>query len=74
MTDENTTMDARLIDLEVRIAHMDDLIQSLNQTVYQQDLRIEQLEKVNKELIVRAKELSDLVFSDKIIDEKPPHY
>ena len=64
----------RLVDLEVRISHLDDLVQNLNQTIYEQELRISKLEHINRKLADRVKELGDLAFSEKIIDEKPPHY
>ena len=64
----------RLIDLESRLAHLDDTVQILNQTAYQQEKRISELERISKFLLERNKELAELVYSTDITDEKPPHY
>ncbi len=66
--------ESRLIELETRIAYLDDTLQDLNTTVYEQDLRIAKLEMINKRLLDRVKELADLAYNAKVIDEKPPHY
>lgn len=66
--------ESRLIELETRIAYLDDTLQDLNTTVYEQDLRITKLEMINKRLLDRVKELADLAYNAKVIDEKPPHY
>ena len=64
----------RLIDLETRLAHLDDTVQVLNKTAYQQEKRLSELERISKLLLDRNKELSELVYSTNVTDEKPPHY
>lgn len=63
-------MQERLIDLEIRIAHQEDMIDELNKTVYQQQLRIERFEEILKEMASRIVELE----SNNPLNEKPPHY
>ena len=65
-----TIMEERLIDLEIRITRQEDMIDELNKTVYQQQLKIDRFETVLKEMARRIMELE----SDKPLNEKPPHY
>ncbi len=63
--------EARLIDLEARIAHQDQAINDLSTEIYQQQKQIEQLEATCKYLM----EQSQLPpATDGQGDEKPPHY
>lgn len=63
-------MEERLIDLEIRITRQEDMIDELNKTVYQQQLKIDGFEAVLKEMDRRIIELE----SDKPLNERPPHY
>ncbi|EEO28746.1 SlyX family protein [Oxalobacter paraformigenes] len=63
-------MEERLADLEMRVAGQEDMIDALNKTVYQQQLKIDSLETVLKEMAGRIVELEN----DNPLDEKPPHY
>ena len=63
-------MEERLIDLEIRITRQEDMIDKLNKTVYQQQLKIDGFEAVLKEMARRIIELE----SDKPLNERPPHY
>ena len=63
-------MQERLIDLEIRITHQEDMIDELNKTVYQQRLRIERFEELLKEMASRIIELEN----NNPLNEKPPHY
>lgn len=65
-------MDDRLTELEVKLAFAEDLLETLNQTVFRQQERIERLER-------EARELRDLLQSlpaeqRSLRDEIPPHY
>ena len=60
----------RLVDLEVRITGQEDMIDELNKTVYQQQVKIDNLEAILKEMATRIIELEN----DKPLNEKPPHY
>ena len=61
----------RLIDLEIKFSHQDYLIEELRQTVHEQYLVINKLEKTLKAITDRL-ELADIDI--KTNHEKPPHY
>lgn len=63
-------MEERLIDLEIRITRQEDMINELNKTVYQQQLKIDNFEAILKEMASRIVELEN----DNPLNEKPPHY
>lgn len=65
-------MDDRLTELEVKLAFAEDLLETLNQTVFRQQERIARLER-------EARELRDLLQSlpaeqRSLREEIPPHY
>lgn len=62
-------MEERLIDLEIRITRQEDMIDELNKTVYQQQLKIDNFEAILKEMASRIVELEN----DNPLNEKPPH-
>lgn len=66
-------IDNRLIDIEIKIAHQEDLVDTLNQTVYEQARRIDQLEAMIAKL---AEHVRNNAHSgpNTILNEKPPHY
>lgn len=61
-------MDQRLIEIETKIAYQDKIIEELNHVVYEQQLKIDLLEK--KVLDLRKK-VSDEINTAHIA---PPHY
>jgi SlyX protein len=66
-------MEARVTELEVKLAFAEELLDTLNQTVFRQQERIELLER-------QLRELRDLVLQSlpaeqrSLRDEIPPHY
>jgi SlyX protein len=66
--------DERIIDLEIRLARQDDLLDALNQTVYRQQEKIDRLETLCAELARRLKDLAAGATPPETVDEKPPHY
>jgi SlyX protein len=65
-------MDARLTELEVKLAFAEDLLETLNQTVFRQQERIERLERETRELRDLLQSLPTEQRS--LRDEIPPHY
>jgi SlyX protein len=66
-------MDKRITELEVKLAFAEDLLDSLNNTVYRQQERIEQLERVVRDL--RQLILQSIPTEQRSLrDEIPPHY
>ncbi|HZG21756.1 MAG TPA: SlyX family protein [Herbaspirillum sp.] len=64
----------RLIDIEMKLAHQEDLVDELNRTVYRQEKKIEELEMLLHALAKRFRELSDSSQDRAAANEKPPHY
>ena len=62
----------RFVDIEIKLAHQEDLVEELNQVVYQQGRKIDQLEAM-------LGKLADMVRTHAQdgqgpVNEKPPHY
>ena len=64
----------RLLNIETTLAFQDDLLTVLNKTVADQQLKIDALEKQLSLAIERLVDMSEVMASANIIDEKPPHY
>ncbi|ALK94961.1 SlyX family protein [Massilia sp. WF1] len=67
MSDED-----RVIDIEIKLAHQENLVDSLNQTIYEQGRRIDQLEAMVAKLAEHLRALRDA--GQGPVNEKPPHY
>lgn len=64
----------RLVDIEIKIARQEDLVDALNQTVYQQQKKIDELEALCSALARRVKDVSSVDSEANPANEKPPHY
>ncbi|WP_029922238.1 SlyX family protein [Nevskia soli] len=64
----------RLIELETKLAYLEETLQVLNQVVARQQKQIDQLEATCRELLERARNSADSVFRGTAADEVPPHY
>ena len=62
----------RFIDIEIKLAHQEDLVESLNQMVYQQSRRIDQLETLLSQMAERIRTGGQS--GQGPLNEKPPHY
>ncbi len=62
----------RFIDIEIKLAHQEDLVDELNQIVYQQARRVDQLEAMVAKLAehIRTSAQSNAGPTN----DKPPHY
>jgi SlyX protein len=66
-------MEARVTELEVKLAFAEDLLDTLNRTVFRQQERIELLERQVRDL--RALVMQSLPAEQRSLrDELPPHY
>jgi SlyX protein len=66
-------MNDRITELEVKLAFAEDLLETLNQTVFRQQERIERLEREARQL--REFVLQALPTEQRSLrDEIPPHY
>lgn len=65
----------RLINIETKIAYQEDLIEELNNTIYQQQKKLERLEATCEALASHIASLAASVNEGKsVLDERPPHY
>lgn len=64
----------RLIELEIKAAYQEDLLQELNKIVAGQQLQIDRLEATCKILNERIESLSVQGGGAENVDEVPPHY
>ena len=64
----------RIMELEIKAAYQEDLLQELNKIVGQQQQQIKRLEATCRLLNERIKSLSIEGGSGENIDEVPPHY
>jgi SlyX protein len=62
----------RFVDIEIKLAHQEDLVESLNQMVYQQSRRIDQLEAMVAGLAEHIR--TNAQSSGGPLNEPPPHY
>jgi len=62
----------RFVDIEIKLAHQEDLVETLNQTIYQQGRRIDQLEAMLAKLADHVRNLQEA--GQQPINERPPHY
>lgn len=66
--------DDRIIELEIKAAYQEDLLQALNQIVGQQQQQIDRLEATCGMLNERIKSLSSESGGGESVEELPPHY
>ena len=63
----------RLVDIEVKLAHQEQLLSDLDAVVTDQQAKIMQLEALCNELIERVRSFADGA-TDAPHDDRPPHY
>ncbi|MFC5476328.1 SlyX family protein [Paraherbaspirillum soli] len=64
----------RIVDIESKLAHQEDLLDELNKLVYQQQQKIDQLETLCAALARKIKDASDKANEGQVPHERPPHY
>jgi SlyX protein len=75
MNKENDmTSEDRLVDMEIKLARQEDLVDTLNRTVYRQQKKIDELEALCMALAGHLKELRASAGDAALPHEKPPHY
>jgi SlyX protein len=70
--DNAEQMETRFVDIEIKLAQQD-LVESLNQMVYQQGKRIDQLEAMLHKLGEHVRDGAQLA-NGGLVNERPPHY
>lgn len=64
----------RLIDIETKLAHQEDLLAELNTAVTNQQKQLTLIEDLCETLVDRVRSLSDGGPAGDPADERPPHY
>jgi SlyX protein len=64
----------RLVDIEIKVARQEDMVDALNQMVYQQQKKIEELETLCTALARHIKDMRAAAAEQGPANEKPPHY
>jgi SlyX protein len=64
----------RMIELEIKVTRQEDLLDALNKTVYEQQKKIADLEKLCTELARRLKDVAANANERMPANERPPHY
>lgn len=62
----------RFVDIETKLTHQEDLVETLNQTIYRQGRRIDQLEAMVAKLADHVRNVQEAGQSP--LNERPPHY
>jgi SlyX protein len=62
----------RFVDIEIKLAHQEDMVEELNQALYQQGRKIDQLEAMVSKLADHIRTSSQN--SGGPVNEPPPHY
>jgi SlyX protein len=66
------SQEERFVDIELKLVHTEDLVESLNQMVYQQSRRIDQLEAMVNQLAEHIR--NNAQSGQGLINDRPPHY
>jgi SlyX protein len=64
----------RLVEIEIKVSRQDDMIETLNKMVYEQQKKIDELEALCSALARRIKDMATADTERNLVDEKPPHY
>jgi len=65
--------DQRFVEIEVKLAHQEQVVNELNEVVTQQQAKLTQLEELCTSLIQRVRSMGEGA-ADPEQDERPPHY
>jgi len=65
----------RLVDIELKLTHQEDTVDALNKIVYEQQKKIDELEKLLTTLARQIKDTANSISEQRNIEnERPPHY
>jgi SlyX protein len=71
---ERESMEERLIQIESKLAHQEYLLDVLNQTVYKQQTKLDDLDALCVALAKRLADINARTTDALSANEKPPHY
>jgi SlyX protein len=64
----------RLMEIEIKLARQEDTVEALNQMVYRQQKKIDELEVLCSALARRIRDMQGTGAEQNSANEKPPHY
>ncbi|WP_151448984.1 SlyX family protein [Lacisediminimonas profundi] len=64
----------RLVDIEIKLTRQEDLLETLNRTVFRQQQKIDELESLCTALAMRMRDVQEGQADSGAANEKPPHY
>ena len=67
-------LEERLVNIETKITFQEDLIEELNKTVYQQQNKLDRLERVCESLVRHIESMAEERNAGMPAHERPPHY
>ncbi len=74
LIERSPVTETKFIDLETRIAFLEDTVDDLNNMVYQQTKKIDDLQSILQNLSKHMKQVQSDISEIKPMDEVPPHY
>ncbi len=69
-----STNEDRFIDIEIKLAHQEHIVESLNQRVYEQQQQIDKLEQMCAALVQHVRDQAQGGGGGGLAHEPPPHY
>jgi SlyX protein len=67
-------IEERLVNIEMKIAFQEDLVEELNKTIYQQQQKLDRLEAVCRSLAGHIESMAASKDAGMPLNERPPHY
>lgn len=64
----------RLADIETKIVFLEDQVEELNKTIYQQQQKMDRLEAICEALARQMRSLAETGNGKEATNERPPHY
>ena len=64
----------KIVELEEKIAHLQNMLDDLNMVVFRQGKLIDKLNLETKELKTKLQDFNDSQPNQTVNDDKPPHY
>ncbi len=64
----------RFIDIEIKLAHQEHLVEALNQRIYEQQQQIDKLEQLCNLLVQHVRDQARNAGAAPLAHEPPPHY
>ena len=64
----------RFVEIEIKLARQEDLVETLNQLVYQQQKKIDHLDGLCAALVRQLKEADSSGSEASLAHDRPPHY